>query len=130
MKTAAILACVVAMTGAAWGQATPEQSLAFLDRERDGRITRNEYLTFQQSRIAQLDKNGNGVLTLQEFEESLNGRAKARARTIFKQFAAGKRSMDQDHFLGYHAYVFQNFIDTNGDGFADLAEWTKLMQGD
>jgi hypothetical protein len=35
--------------------------------------------------------------------------------------------MTQREFLGYHAYMFKNYVDDDGDGFMSAAEWEKLI---
>jgi len=123
-----VLAAVMAVCVApAMGQ-TPEQSLAWLDLDKDGKVSLNEYLTFQQPRLAQNDQNGNGKLSRAEFEASLVGSAKGNAERSFRLFDANKdNGLDQREFLGYHAFVFKNYVDTDKDGFLSLAEFKSLQ---
>lgn len=106
----------------------PGMVVAYLDKTGDGKVDLNEYLTFQQPRLAQFDKDGDGELSLGEFRESLQGRAKMNANAVFKGAnAEGGRSLTQREFLGYHAFVFKQYIDTNGDGFMSAEEWQKVV---
>jgi len=106
----------------------PGMVIAFLDKNADGKCDLNEYLTFQQPRLAQFDKDGDGGLNLGEFRESLQGQSKANAALVFKNAnAEGGRTLSQKEFLGYHAWVFQNYVDSDKDGFMSAEEWSKIM---
>ena len=39
----------------------------------------------------------------------------------------GGRTLSQKEFLGYHAWVFKTFVDTDKDGFMSQEEWTSIM---
>jgi hypothetical protein len=110
-----ILAAAPAV-GAAFAQ-QPGMVIAFLDKNADGKCDLNEYLTFQQPRLAQFDKDGDGGLNLGEFRESLQG----------KSNAEGGRTLSQKEFLGYHAWVFKNYVDSDKDGFMSAEEWSEIM---
>ena len=113
--------------GAAFAQ-QPGMVIAFLDKNADGKCDLNEYLTFQQPRLAQFDKDGDGGLNLGEFRESLQGKSKMNAAFVFKNAnAEGGRTLSQKEFLGYHAWVFQNYVDSDKDGFMSAEEWSKIM---
>lgn len=106
----------------------PAMVIAHLDKTGDGQVDLNEYLNFQQPRLAQFDKDSDGELNLGEFRESLQGKAKMNAAAVFKGAnAEGGRTLTQREFLGYHAFVFKKFIDTNGDGFMSAEEWRKIV---
>lgn len=125
---AAGLLAVGAFTPAAMAQ-QPDRVIAYLDKNGDRMCDLNEYLTFQQSRLAQFDKDGDGELNLGEFRQSLQGRSKMNAQAVFKGAnAEGGRTLTQREFFGYHAWVFKQFIDTDKDGFMSAAEWQKIMQ--
>jgi hypothetical protein len=108
---------------------TPEQAIAFLDKDRDGKCNLNEYLTFQVTRLGQLDADGDGVLQYGEFRESLNGKGKLNAQRSFDAFNTkeDKKALTRREFLGYHAYVFKEFVDTDGDGFMSASEWSAVV---
>jgi hypothetical protein len=112
-------------------QVTPEQAIAWLDKDADGKCSLQEFLAFQAPRIAQFDANGDGVLQLTEFRESLpaQGEGRKNAQRSFDAFNTEEspRALTQREFLGYHAYVFKTFIDTDKDGFMSQAEWSKIM---
>ena len=62
----------------------PEQVIAFLDKNGDGKCDLNEYLAFQQPRFAEFDADKDGELNLPEFKESLQGKSKKNARFLFR----------------------------------------------
>ena len=121
----AVLACPVALAQ----QVTPEQAIGYVDKDGDGKCSLQEFLGFQVTRIAQFDANADGVLQLPEFKESVQGEGKKNAERSFKAFntEGNSRGLTQREFLGYHAYVFKTYIDTDKDGFMSPAEWSKLM---
>lgn len=132
MRIAVIV--VVAASLAALAQTSaaqqPEQVIAFLDKDRDGKVSLNDYLHFQLPRIAQFDADKDGELNLAEFRESLEGRGKKNAEKSFRAFNSGRgRTLSQADFLGYHAYVFKTFVDKDRDGFMSAPEWSALMEG-
>ena len=107
----------------------PEMALRFLDADKDGKVSLNDYLTFQVTRMATADLDGNGELTYKEFKETLDGRARASGEQSFGAFnrEGRQRSLNQREFLGYHAYVFNTFLDTTKDGVLSLDEFNKMM---
>jgi hypothetical protein len=110
-------------------QAAPDQVIAFLDKDGDGKCSLNEYLTFQVGRLAQFDADGDGVLQYGEFRDSLQGRARQNAQRSFDAFniEENRKALTRREFLGYHAYVFKQFVDADGDGFMSAAEWEKIV---
>jgi Ca2+-binding EF-hand superfamily protein len=129
MKLALAAAMAVAtLAGMPAAAQQPEQVIAFLDKTGDGKCDLNEYLGYQQPRLAQFDADTDGELNLAEFKDSLQGDSKKRAPLIFKGAnAEGGRTLSQREFLGYHAFVFKTYIDTDKDGFMSAAEWTKII---
>ncbi len=106
----------------------PDQVIGFLDKNGDGKCDLNEFLNFQQPRLAQFDADASGDLNLAEFRNSLTGEGKKNAQMSFNAFnSEGGRTLTQREFLGYHAYVFKTYIDTDKDGFMSAAEWSKIM---
>jgi hypothetical protein len=110
-------------------QLTADQAIAFLDKDRNGKCDLNEYLTFQTTRLAQFDLNADGSLQYGEFKDSLSGKGKQNAQRSFDAFNIedDKKALTRREFLGYHAYVFKQFVDTDGDGFMSAAEWTAVV---
>jgi hypothetical protein len=129
MGVAAAMALGSAAPALAQQDVSPELAIAFLDKDRDGKCSLNEYLTYQVTRIAQFDENKDGMLQYGEFKESLNGRARTNAQRTFDIFNTEeeRRALTQREFLGYHAYVFREYVDTDHDGFMSAEEWSKLM---
>jgi hypothetical protein len=111
------------------GEVTPSQAIAFLDKDGDSKCSLQEYLAFQVTRIAQFDANADSVLQLAEFRESLQGDAKKNAKRSFDAFNSegDGRGLIQREFLGYHAFVFKTYVDTDKDGFMSAAEWSAMM---
>lgn len=121
------LSALLAPAGIATAQ-QPEMVVAFLDKNGDGHCDLNEYLGYQVSRIPQVDKDGDGELNVGEFKESLQGKSKQNAAVLFKASnTEGGRTLSQKEFLGYHAWVFNTFIDKNKDGFMSAEEWTSIL---
>jgi hypothetical protein len=125
---AMILALAAALGSASAAAQQPGMVIAFLDKNADGKCDLNEYLTFQQPRLAEFDKDADGGLNLGEFKESLQGKAKQNAAFVFKNAnAEGGRTLSQKEFLGYHAWVFKNYVDADKDGFMSAEEWSAVM---
>jgi Ca2+-binding EF-hand superfamily protein len=130
-RFAAVLAIVfVAAAGPGIAQqASPEAAIRYLDTDGDGKCSLNEYLTFQAGRIPQFDANSDGMLQYGEFKDSLQGKAKANAQRTFNAFDKEdeRNALTRREFLGYHAYVFRTFVDTDNDGFMSAEEWSKIV---
>jgi hypothetical protein len=129
MKRVLLACAIVAMAAVTPGWAQqPDQVIAFLDRNGDGKCNLDEYLAYQQPRLAQFDKDADGELNLAEFKASLQGKAKQNAAIVFKGAnAEGGRTLSQREFLGYHAWVFKTYVDADKDGFMSATEWSKIM---
>jgi len=123
----AALALAATLPPAALAQ-QPEAAIAFLDKNGDGKCDLNEYLMFQQPRLAQFDKDGDGEMNQGEFKESLQGKSRQNAPFVFRNAnAEGGRTLTQREFLGYHAWVFNTVVDSDKDGFMSPQEWSKVM---
>lgn len=123
--------CLALANGPAAAQppgAQPGLVIAFLDKNGDGKCDLNEYLTYHAPRFGQFDTNSDGELDLSEFKVSLRGKAKANAVMVFRGAnAEGGRGLTQREFLGYQAFVFKTYVDTDKDGFMSAEEWTEIM---
>ncbi len=130
IAAACLAAAALALSGKAMGQASPEMSLAFLDYNKDGKLDLNEYLNFQMQKMKTADANQNGRLSLEEFKSTLQGNAAKDYRKSMAAFDKNKnKGLEQEEFLGYHAFIFKNFIDKDKDDIVTLEEWTKLLEG-
>lgn len=127
MKRILLAGLALLAAGAASAQ-QPGMVIQFLDKNADGKCDLNEYLGYQVGRIATVDKDGDGELNLAEFRESLQGKSKMNAAALYQATnTEGGRTLSQKEFLGYHAWVFKQFIDTDKDGFMSEEEWTKIV---
>lgn len=131
--TAAALAGAVLWSATAGAQpaVSPEVALRFLDADKDGRVSLNDWLNFQVNKMTEADVDQNGELTYKEFKSTLQGRAMNNAEQSFNAFnrEGRQRSMNQREFLGYHAYIFNTFLDTTKDGVLSPDEYNKMMGG-
>ena len=132
LKSTGLAALVLIITAVPAGAPAfaqqPGMVVAFLDKNADGKCDLNEYLTFQQPRLAEFDKDGDGGLNLGEFRESLQGKSKMNAAFVFRNAnAEGGRTLSQKEFLGYHAWVFKEYVDSDKDGFMSAEEWSAVM---
>lgn len=110
------------------GPPDPEVVIGLLDADRNGTVSLNEYLTFQVTRFAQFDADGSGEMTLREFQSSLEGVARSRASTSVRTFDADRDGrLAQREFLGYHAYIYNNVLDTNGDHEWSVEEYRRVL---
>lgn len=137
MRTLQLLALAMLLPGVSIGPAqaqqgvmpSPDQVIAFLDKDGDGKVSFNEYMAFQQAKLARFDADGDGELSFREFKSSLDARAQKNAERSFEAFNTRSRNMSEKEFLTYHAYVFNTFVDTDRDGFLSAGEWEKITQG-
>lgn len=131
--TAAALAGAFLWSATASAQlvVSPEVALRFLDADKDGKVSLNDWLNFQVGKMAEADIDQNGELTYKEFKSTLQGQSLNNAEQSFNFFnrEGRQRSMNQREFLGYHAYVFNTFLDTTKDGVLSAEEYSKLMGG-
>jgi hypothetical protein len=123
-----LLAGLALLAAGAASAQQPGMVIAFLDKNGDGICDLNEYLGYQAGRIAQFDKDGDGELNVGEFRASLQGKARMNGAALFKGAnTEGGRTLTQQEFLGYHAWVFKTYVDTDKDGYMSEAEWTKVV---
>jgi Ca2+-binding EF-hand superfamily protein len=95
------------------------------DTNKDGTVDRTEWNTGQQARFKELDKNGDGKISLQEFSpDGTNDRREA----AFKRLDTDKDgSVSQAEFM---AQADRNFArcDTDKDGKITTAECRQALQ--
>ena len=134
LMTAVSLGLALANVPAALAQAQdypPEVILAYMDVDKDGKVTLNDYLNVQLPNLTKFDADGDGMLNPKEFRESLATRsAKENADRSFENFdtETPRRKLTQREFLGYHAFIFTKFLDTDRDGTLSLKEFTKIAR--
>ena len=105
------------------------RAIAFMDLDKDGKVSLNEYLNFQLPKLAQFDANKNGRMSREEFTASLDAASQKNADRSFLTFDLNKdRALSQEEFLGYHAFVFKNYVDKNRDGFLTEEELAALSK--
>lgn len=131
VRFGAVLMLAALAAGSAVAQQTldPAVAIRFLDKDGDGKCNLNEYLTFQVTKFTQSDVDADGALQYGEFKDSLQNRAKMNAQRTFDAFNTeeNRKALTQREFLGYHAYVFKEYVDTDRDGFMSQEEWSKLI---
>ena len=116
-------------SGAAAQGVSPEVALTYMDGDHDGKVMLNDYLNLQLPKLAVNDLDRDGMLTYKEFKEALEGRAKQNAEASFKMFDTESvpRKLTQREFLGYHAFVFNNILDTDHDDILSVKELGRIM---
>lgn len=125
------VASLFAAPGAALAEDPPaaDPIMTFMDRDGDGKVTLNDYLNVQFPKMAKFDADGDGMLSYAEFRESLEPKARQDAELSFKSFdAEGTRNrLTQREFLGYHAFIFNKFLDADHDGVLSAKEFARVM---
>ena len=92
-----------------------------IDSNRDGVISRAEYLDLQAARWPQIDRNGDGYLTEDDFPRFAANRARRQLAEASYLDANGDGRISQSEFVNGPAPVFRN-ADSNADGFLTRSE--------
>jgi Ca2+-binding EF-hand superfamily protein len=66
----ALIALIVGAPSA-WAQATPSDYLAEMDADHDGHVSLAEYQDWLSAAFRAMDRNGNGVIDLNEFDPAV-----------------------------------------------------------
>lgn len=99
-----------------------------IDVNGDGVITRAEYQTVQAMRWPQIDRNGDGFLSDDDFPRIAVGRARAQLADIAYLDANGDGRISRDEFVNGPAPVFRR-ADRNGDGILTRSEVEDAAAG-
>jgi Ca2+-binding EF-hand superfamily protein len=95
-------------------QPPPEMAAAFIkehDTDGDGKVSQAEALAPHEARFKELDANGDGFVTVEEFRQSFEAQVPLEARQRMKERG-----------LGDPGESFIKELDKNGDGKVDLSE--------
>jgi hypothetical protein len=126
MRALLISLCLATLaTGArAQMQRDPAAAFAGADANKDGRISRAEFVAARQARFARFDRNGDGAISRDDFARLLRFRPEAGARI---EAILGEADANHDgkvtraEMAGAPTLVFDR-ADTNQDGIVDKAE--------
>ena len=114
---------------AAAGPTEAEAAIAALDRDHNGSVSEIEYLQFQVARFPQIDTDSDGLLTSEEFRNSLAPAARLRSDTAFRGNDSNHdRRLSQVEYVNYQSYVFQAVLDQNRDGAWTVAEYRAVLR--
>ncbi|WP_439529994.1 EF-hand domain-containing protein [Pannonibacter sp.] len=98
-----------------------------LDLDGDGAISRAEFREVQLARWLQIDRNGDGFLTVDDFPSIAADRAKAQLAGIAYLDTDGDGQFSQSEFVDGEAPLFRR-ADRNGDGVLTRAELEMAAQ--
>lgn len=121
--TLAAAACAAPV--AAWSAPDPMKALAEADANRDGSISRGEFIDNRRARFSQLDRNHDGEISADDLPRRLRARAGNRLDDAI-------RAADSDGDGGVSREEFVNggrlfeLGDRDGDGVIDPAEMDRL----
>jgi Ca2+-binding EF-hand superfamily protein len=106
----------------------PAAMLDKADTDHDGRISRAEFVAARAANFAKFDRNGDGVITRDDFSRILKFRPQAATR-----IDAMMAEMDTNHDgkvtqaeLAAAPTLLFDRADTNHDGFVDKTELARL----
>lgn len=107
----------------------PQIAFVTLDKNKDEKISLDEFLSFEKVKFDRNDANSDGKLTPDEFKASLSEASKKNGDRTFAAFDQDKNgSLSFDEYKAYRAYVFKNYMDTDKDGSLSLLELMTAMQ--
>lgn len=111
-------------------QARVAETLTYFDLNKDDQITQDEVQASHQARFTALDTDGNGYLSLTEFQLGAPG-ATTTTTTTQTMTRGGKGHRGGEHNMVANDAVMTKFqharftrLDTNSDGQISLAEFT------
>lgn len=112
----------------------PMPSLADMDANKDGKISKDEISAFRKAQTALIDTNGDGKLSVDELA-AMHLKAMTEAAKAMAQRMVADRDTDGDGMLSAAEMVgppvppdMFDRMDTNKDGFVDQAELDAAKQ--
>ncbi|MEO8242847.1 MAG: calcium-binding protein [bacterium] len=112
----------------------PQLSIAAIDTDKDGKISKDEMTAYRASQTAGVDANGDGKLSVDEIA-AMHLKAMTAAATAMAQRMVDRMDTDGDHMLSAAELLARPMpgnmfdrLDTNKDGFVDQAELDAGMQ--
>ena len=126
-QLAALLAgAAVASPSAARERADPMEMLAQADANRDGAVTRAEFVDARRARFAKMDRDGDGYFSDGDLPRLVRKRAGEKIARATQGFDANRDGrLSRDEFVNGPARVF-DLGDANGDGRIDRDEMERL----
>jgi hypothetical protein len=112
----------------------PDFDFAAIDADKDGKISQGEVTVFRAARVAAADANQDGKLSVEEIS-AMNMAAMEKAAAKMAQRMMDRLDTDGDKLLSaaelidrpMPADLFER-VDTNSDGFIDMAEAEAARQ--
>ena len=103
------------LTGTSLAARGTEKIFKKIDADNNGKITSTEHAEFWKKIFKQRDKNGDGVLEFEEYDNS----------SVFHRMDKNEDSkVDPDEHKAFRARQFK-IVDENKDGHLTLEEFTK-----
>jgi Ca2+-binding EF-hand superfamily protein len=121
-----LMGASVAAPTAARERADPLETLAQADADRDGVVSRAEFVDARRARFAQMDRNGDGSLSVDDLPRLMRRRAGDRVDQPTQRFDADRDGrLSRDEFVNGPARLF-DLGDANGDERIDRSEMDRL----
>jgi Ca2+-binding EF-hand superfamily protein len=113
---------VIAPPAVAQRRADPMEMLQQADANRDGAVSRVEFLTARRARFGQMDRNGDGWFTLDDIPRIARNRAGDRVGQLTANFDADRDGrLSRDEFVNGPTRLF-DLGDRDRNGLLDARE--------